>query len=72
MLRHFRNANGFTNFYNDDLKDYKKFKDILLEFKKFYKLDEYSLKELDKYYGKQKKNIIQKNIRKKAGDCYDR
>jgi len=65
MLRHFRNADEFTNFDNDDLKDYKKFKDILLEFKKFYKLDEYSLKDLDKYLWQAGKKYYPKKYYKK-------
>lgn len=49
MLRYFRKVDGFYNFDNSDLKDYPKFKNILLKFKKFYKLEAYSLKDIDKY-----------------------
>ena len=31
------------------LKDYVKFKNILIEFKKFYDIDEYNLRDIDKY-----------------------
>ena len=49
MLRYFRNTDKFYKFRNDDLKNYVKFKDILLRFKDFYKLENYSLKDIDKY-----------------------
>lgn len=49
VLRYFRNVDKFANFKNDDLKDYVKFKYILEEFKVYYSLEQYSLKELDRY-----------------------
>ena len=49
VLRVFRNNDKFTKFRNDDLKDYPKFKEILLEFQEFYSIDNYNLKELDRY-----------------------
>ena len=33
----------------EDLKDYVKFKNILIQFKKFYNIDEYNLRDIDKY-----------------------
>ena len=49
VLRYFRKADKFYNFKNEDLKDYCKFKNILLKFREYYGLQEFSLKELDKY-----------------------
>ena len=49
VLRYYRKQDGFADFRNDDLKNYTRFKSILEEFRSFYKLDEYNLKELDKY-----------------------
>lgn len=49
VLRYFRNVDRFFSFNEPDLKSYSKFKNILIEFRKFYKLDKYNLKELDKY-----------------------
>lgn len=40
---------SFSNFKRKDLKDYAKFKGIILEFQKFYGLNEYSLKQIDQY-----------------------
>ena len=65
MLRHFRNVDRFVDFDNEDLKDYKKFKNILLDFRKFYKLDKYSLKELDKYLWQAGKKYYPKKYYKK-------
>ena len=36
-------------FKKDDLKDYKNYKEILFCFKKYYGIDEYSLKDIDRY-----------------------
>lgn len=49
LLRYFRDVDGFYSFNNHDLKDYVKFKKILLEFSKFYNLESYNLKDIDKY-----------------------
>lgn len=49
ILIYFKNEDQFYNFNTKDLKDYKMFKNILLEFRKYYKLNKYNLKELDKY-----------------------
>lgn len=49
MLVYFKNKDKFAKFKKDDLKDYVKFKKILIEFKKFYDIEEYSLRDIDKY-----------------------
>lgn len=49
VLRYFRKKDKFTNFKNEDLKDYIKFREILFEFAKYYNIEEYSLKDLDRY-----------------------
>ena len=49
VLRYFRRVDKFANFKNEDLKDYVKFKTILDEFKVYYALNQYSLKDLDRY-----------------------
>jgi hypothetical protein len=49
VLRYYRKHDGFAAFKNDDLKNYTRFKSILEEFRNFYQLGKYSLKELDKY-----------------------
>lgn len=49
VLRYFRDVDGFADFENDELKDYPKFRSILLQFEKFYGIEQYSLKDLDRY-----------------------
>lgn len=49
VLKYFRDRDGFSKFSNDDLKDYIRFKGTLVDFGKFYGLDQYNLKQIDKY-----------------------
>ena len=49
VLRYFRNRDRFTSFVDSDLKDYVHFKGALIDFRVFYGLEEYNLKQLDKY-----------------------
>jgi len=70
VLCYFRDRDRFSNFKTLELKDYKKFKDTLVEFKYFYGLDKYDLKKIDRYMwqlGKDyfPKNYGQKNSKKK-------
>ena len=49
VLRHYREQDGFSIFNNADLKDYVRFKSILIDFQKYYRLEAYDLKQIDKY-----------------------
>lgn len=49
ILIHFKKIDNFSNFKREDLKEYPKFKQILIEFKKYYDIDDYNLKDIDKY-----------------------
>ncbi len=49
VLRYFRDVDGFTTFHTSELKDYSRFKEILLKFRSFYGLEQFTLKEIDKY-----------------------
>ena len=49
MLVYFQKKDKFSNFKKDDLKDYVKFKNILIDFKKYYDIDEFNLRDIDKY-----------------------
>lgn len=49
MLVYFQKRDKFSKFKKDDLKDYVKFRNILIAFKKFYDIDEYNLRDIDKY-----------------------
>lgn len=49
VLCHFRNMKQIKHFKNDDLKDYNKFRAILLDFREQYSLEKYNLKKIDRY-----------------------
>lgn len=49
VLIYFKSRDKFYSFKSSDLKDYSKFKEVLINFKKFYNIDEYSLKDIDRY-----------------------
>ena len=49
VLKYFRKRNPKFNFKNEDLKEYAKFKEILLKFQKIYGIEKYTLKQLDRY-----------------------
>lgn len=49
LLKYFRNVDKKLIFHNDDLKDYQKYKSILLDFQKNYGLEDFNLKQIDKY-----------------------
>lgn len=49
ILIHFNNKDRFAKFTKEDLKNYKTFKNVLNTFKQFYKIDQYNLKDIDRY-----------------------
>lgn len=49
VLMHFKRVDKFAKFTSKDLQDYIRFGATLNEFKVYYSLEQYSLKELDKY-----------------------
>jgi len=70
ILLYFKKRDEFSDFKKEDLKIYPIYKDILKQFSKFYELEDFSLKEIDrslwqigkeyfpkKYYNK-KPNVI--------------
>ena len=69
VLRYFRNRDNFSNFQDGDLKNYVKFKGILIDFRAFYGLDKYNLKQIDQYVWQLGKDYFPKNYgKKKRGD----
>lgn len=65
VLCYFRNMDKFASFKTKELKDYTKFKETLIEFRSFYGLDQYNLKEIDKYMWQLEKKFFPKNYGKK-------
>lgn len=65
VLRYFRRRDTFSDFQDGDLKDYVKFKCILIDFRAFYDLDKYNLKQIDQYVWLLGKEYFPKNYGKK-------
>ena len=49
ILWYFKKRDDFADFKRTDLKDYPTFKRIYMGFAKFYGIDDYTVKELDRY-----------------------
>ena len=49
MLVYFKKKDGFSDFKRDELKDYPSFYKVMLDFRKFYGLGEFTLKDIDAY-----------------------
>ncbi len=49
MLMHFKREDGFHQFKKNELKHYPAYHAVLIQFRRFYGLDEYDLKQIDKY-----------------------
>ena len=65
ILCYFRDRDGFASFRTPDLKDYARFKEVLIAFRSFYGLEEYNLKQIDKYIWQLGKKFYKKNYGKK-------
>ncbi|KNZ40576.1 hypothetical protein AKG39_17105 [Acetobacterium bakii] len=65
VLRYFRNRDDFSDFADGDLKNYVRFKGILTDFRSFYGLEQYNLKQIDKYVWQLGKGYFPKNYNKK-------
>lgn len=69
VLRYFRSVHRFYQFKNEDLKEYESFKKIILEFRKFYGLESFSLKEIDRYLWLLGKEMFPKSYGKRASSA---
>jgi len=49
ILRYYRDEDSFYNFKTAELKEFPLFKDILIAFRSFYGLEDYTLKDIDRY-----------------------
>ena len=48
-LIYFYKKDRFYEFTKEDLKDYTKFKNVLIQFKLYYDIDKFNLKDIDRY-----------------------
>lgn len=49
VLKYFRNSDHFLKFIDSDLHDYITFYSIIIEFREYYHLNQFSLKQIDRY-----------------------
>lgn len=49
MLWGYRNQTQFTNFRRQDLRSYKSFRDVILAFRNYFQLTDFTLREIDKF-----------------------
>jgi len=49
LLMHFKKVDDFCEFKKADLKDFLSYRNILLRFQNYYNIEQYNLKEIDKY-----------------------
>jgi hypothetical protein len=57
VLIAYKRKDNFSTFIETDLKNFTKFKEVVLDFKQFYNLTDHDLKQIDKFlwiYGKEK------------------
>lgn len=61
VLKYFRDVDSFCFFETEELKQYDRFKQIILSFRAYYELSEYTLKEIDQYIWQLGKKYFPKN-----------
>lgn len=61
VLMYFKKKDHFADFKLIDLKDYSKFKSILIKFQEFYNIQKYNLKDIDRYLWQLGKEYFPKN-----------
>lgn len=68
VLRYYRDVDGFSKFTNEMLSDYLSFNTILHDFQLFYKLEKYTLKEIDQYLWQLGKTNFPKKYYRRVND----
>ena len=49
ILKYYRDKDGFSKFSDEDIRDYVKYKGIIMDFRKFYNLEKYDFLKLGQY-----------------------
>jgi hypothetical protein len=68
VLVAYRNRDKFSNFNSIDLRDYEKFKKIMVDFKTTYLLTNHNLKEIDKFLWLYGRDIFPNTYKKPKRD----
>lgn len=63
LLMYLKKKDKFYQFKQSDLKIYPKYRTILVEFQKFYGIETYNLKEIDRYLWQAGKEYFPRNYR---------
>jgi hypothetical protein len=61
MLMYLKRTDKFYKFKKDDLKEYENYQSVLLKFQIFYGLEDFNLKEIDKYLWQAGKDYFPRN-----------
>jgi hypothetical protein len=63
LLMYFKKSDKFSVFKNSDLRNYSRYKEILIDFQNFYSLENFDLKEIDKYLWQAGKKYFPKSYK---------
>lgn len=64
VLMYFKKKDKFSSFKKEDLKSYSRFKKIIIDFQKFYKIEKYTFKDIDRYLWQLGKEYFPKEYKK--------
>lgn len=67
MIRHYRKVDKFSKFENTDLKQYPKFIEIIGRLKEYYRVNSYSLRQLDVFLWLAGKQYFPNDYKKRVG-----
>ncbi len=65
VLWHFKKKDNFADFKREELKDYPTFVSVIESFKRFYCLEQYTLKQIDKYLWQLGKEYFKREYKSK-------
>lgn len=68
ILMYFKKKNAFTNFRRPDFKTYPRYHNILSQFRSFYCLNKFDLKQIDKYLWQAGKEYFPKKYNKEESN----
>jgi hypothetical protein len=68
MLMFFERKDRFAHFKKGNLKEYPMYREILIQFRKFYGLEKFTIKQIDKYLWQAGKKYFPKQYKKLAGE----
>lgn len=61
ILKYFKSKDAFSTFKNSDLKNFSEFKKVIIQFQEYYKIEEFSVKNIDRYLWQLGKHYFPRN-----------